>query len=218
MWAAPSPSPDRRWVTAVVGGSFALGLALAPAATSLVVAYGYVRSSPLGWATAPIRMRLFGPDSVAPPRHRLPSVFFPESDEVDETDDDDRRPRWNLLVVEDADELLRADARSAPGQALSRLLNLADGFIGQGLDVLILLSPNERLGGLTPAVSRPGRCLSEIQFPRFSRQEAASWLGRELPTDVADASLAELVRARDHADDDPVTPFAAPANGVGQYL
>ena len=146
------------------------------------------------------------------------NLVAPESDEVDETDDDDRRPRWNLLVVEDADELLRADARSASGQALSRLLNLADGFIGQGLDVLILLSTNERLGGLHPAVSRPGRCLSEIQFPRFSRHEAANWLGRELPTDVADASLAELVRARDHADDDPVTPFAAPANGVGQYL
>jgi len=146
------------------------------------------------------------------------NLVAPDSDEVDETDDDDRRPRWNLLVVEDADELLRADARSASGQALSRLLNLADGFIGQGLDVLILLSTNERLGGLHPAVSRPGRCLSEIQFPRFSQQEAASWLGRELPTDVADASLAELVRARDHADDDPVTPFAAPANGVGQYL
>ncbi|HMS90068.1 MAG TPA: phosphatidylcholine/phosphatidylserine synthase [Acidimicrobiales bacterium] len=87
-----SPSPDRRWVTAVVGGAFALGLALAPAATSLVVAYGYVLSSPLGWATAPIRARLFGPDSVAPPRHRLPSVFFPESDEVEDSDADPQPP------------------------------------------------------------------------------------------------------------------------------
>jgi CDP-diacylglycerol--serine O-phosphatidyltransferase len=75
-----------------VGGSFALGLALAPAATSLVVAYGYVLSSPLGWATAPIRARLFGPDSVAPPRHRLPSVFFPESDEVEDSDADPQPP------------------------------------------------------------------------------------------------------------------------------
>lgn len=81
-----SPSPDRRWVTVVVGGLFAAGLALAPAVTGLVVAYGYVLSSPLGWATAPIRARVLGPDSVAPPRHRLPSVFFPEADEVEDTD------------------------------------------------------------------------------------------------------------------------------------
>jgi CDP-diacylglycerol--serine O-phosphatidyltransferase len=83
-----SPGPDRRWVTVVVGGLFATGLALAPAATGLVVAYGYVLSSPLGWLTAPVRARVLGPGSVAPPRHRLPSVFFPEADEVEDTDPD----------------------------------------------------------------------------------------------------------------------------------
>lgn len=146
------------------------------------------------------------------------NLVAPEADEVEETDEHGRRPRWNLLVVEDADELLRADARSQSGQALSRLLNLADGFIGQGLDVLVLLSTNERLGGLHPAVSRPGRCLSEIEFPRFTRREAATWLGRELPTDAVDASLAELVRTRDGLDEEVVAPFAAPSTGVGQYL
>ena len=75
-----SPSADRRWVTALVGGGFALGLATVPAVTGVVVAYGYVLSSPLGWATAPIRSRLFGPEAVAPPRHRLPSLFFPDPD------------------------------------------------------------------------------------------------------------------------------------------
>ena len=51
-------------------------------------------------------------------------------------DGDGAAPRWRLLVLEDADELLRADAKRETGQALSRLLNVADGFLGQGVRVL----------------------------------------------------------------------------------
>jgi hypothetical protein len=42
---------------------------------------------------------------------------------------DDRR---RLLLLEDCDELIGADAKRASGQALSRLLNLTDGLLGQG--------------------------------------------------------------------------------------
>lgn len=78
-----TPPPDKRWVSVLVFGALIVGLATVPAVTGCVVAYGYVLSSPLGWATAPVRRRIFGPDAVAPPRHRLPSVFFPEADEVE---------------------------------------------------------------------------------------------------------------------------------------
>lgn len=37
--------------------------------------------------------------------------------------------RWRLVVLEDAGELLAADARAVAGQGLSRLLNLADGLL-----------------------------------------------------------------------------------------
>ena len=40
--------------------------------------------------------------------------------------------RWRLLLLEDCDELIGADAKRASGQALSRLLNLTDGLLGQG--------------------------------------------------------------------------------------
>jgi len=134
-------------------------------------------------------------------------------DLLDPDDDDETGcSRWCLLVVEDADELLSAEARSASGQALSRLLNLADGFLGQGMELLILISTNERLAGLHPAVSRPGRALSVLEFPRFDRAEAAEWLGTSLPEAVADASLAELVA---HRDGHEAPPAPAP---VGQYL
>ncbi len=87
-----TPAPGRVWVSVLVLVALVAGLAVAPAVTACVVAYGYVLSSPLGWATAPIRRRLFGPGAVAPPRHRLPSVFFPQpaegSDGADHCDDD----------------------------------------------------------------------------------------------------------------------------------
>jgi CDP-diacylglycerol--serine O-phosphatidyltransferase len=68
-----------RIITGVVLVVFVAGLALAPAPTMLVVAYAYVLTAPLGVLTAPIRSRVFGPGSVAPPRPRQQSVFLPIS-------------------------------------------------------------------------------------------------------------------------------------------
>jgi hypothetical protein len=84
--------------------------------------------------------------------------------------------RWRLLVMEDTGELLSIDARQNVGQALSRLLNTTEGLIGQGLRVLFLITTNEELGKLNPAVTRPGRCLSAIEFAPLTREEAGKWL------------------------------------------
>ena len=48
-----------------------------PAATGLVVACAYLLTAPLGVLTAPVRAKVFGPQAVAPPRHRMQSVFLP---------------------------------------------------------------------------------------------------------------------------------------------
>ncbi len=49
-------------------------------------------------------------------------------------------------------------------------------MIGQGLRVLVLVTTNETLRSLHPAVSRPGRCASQIEFTAFTSEEAADWL------------------------------------------
>jgi CDP-diacylglycerol--serine O-phosphatidyltransferase len=83
-----SPETGRARATTAAAAVVVLsGLLLAPAATVLVLAYGYVLSAPLGVLTAPVRGRLFGPDAVAPPRYRSRSVFIPEQEE----DEDDSR-------------------------------------------------------------------------------------------------------------------------------
>jgi hypothetical protein len=140
--------------------------------------------------------------------------------DVNGDSDGHRRRRWRLLVLEDCDELIHGDAKKGAGQALSRLLNLTDGMVGQGLDVLICLTTNEDVHRLHPAVTRPGRCLAQVHVGRFPRDEARSWLGR--PDGVAvdgvgpdGATLAELYALR---GDVRKVDRPEPERAVGQYL
>jgi hypothetical protein len=123
--------------------------------------------------------------------------------------------RWKVLIVEDADELIRADARVDAGASMSRLLNLTDGILGHGLRVLLLITTNEPMRGLHPAVVRPGRCLADVQFRPFSRVEAEAWLGGVAPVPSGDATLAELFRSC--GDLEPVTAHRHP-DGDSRYL
>ena len=78
--------------------------------------------------------------------------------------------RWKLVIAEDADEYVRSDARRRAGASLGRLLNVADGMLGQGLNTLVLLTTNEEITRLHPAVVRPGRCLCLIEFEVFHQE------------------------------------------------
>jgi hypothetical protein len=86
------------------------------------------------------------------------------------------KDRWRLLILEDAGELLMTDARERTGQGLSRLLNLVDGLLGQGLRLLVLITTNEEIAKIHPAVARPGRCAARLEFLPFGREEARRWL------------------------------------------
>lgn len=114
--------------------------------------------------------------------------------------------RHRLIVLEDAGELLAADAREHAGQGLSRLLNLTDGILGAGLRTIVLVTTNEPIGRLHPAVARPGRCWADVEFTRLSASESDGWLaGRGLPACGRPLTLAELYALADGRD------VAAPA-------
>lgn len=83
---------------------------------------------------------------------------------------------WRVLVLEDTGELLASDAKERTGQALSRLLNTVDGMIGQGLRILVLVTTNEELKRLHPAVQRPGRCALQVSFDGLPLADAQEWL------------------------------------------
>ncbi|MFI5783613.1 DUF5925 domain-containing protein [Nocardia sp. NPDC051570] len=136
---------------------------------------------------------------------------------------DETKRRWRLLVLEDCDELIRGSAKESTGQGLSRLLNLTDGMLGQGRDVLVAITTNENLSHLHPAVVRPGRCLAQLEMGRLSYAEATGWLDRELgdrPRPVVGAdgmTLAELIEAREDTSRIRAVP-AGPMAGDGGYL
>jgi hypothetical protein len=101
--------------------------------------------------------------------------------------------RWRCLVLEDTGEFLTTDAKAHEGQALSRLLNVADGLLGQGLRVLLLMTTNEEIRTLHPAVTRPGRALYQVAFTPFQKADAAAWLqNRGAAAVMLTSTLAEL--------------------------
>jgi hypothetical protein len=107
----------------------------------------------------------------------------------------DGQPRWRLLIAEDTGELLAKDAKTQVGQGLSRLLNMVDGLIGQGLQTMVLITTNEKLEGMHDAVTRPGRTGSVIEFLPFAPDEANEWLRRNGKAAIDDRkarTLAEL--------------------------
>lgn len=141
-------------------------------------------------------------------------------------DDDDEDEKWRLLLLEDCDELIRSEAKQSTGQAMSRLLNITDGLLGQGRRILVGITTNEELSRLHPAVVRPGRCLAQIEVGPLPRDEASRWLADEATAATASvvdghrvgpdgATLAELIALRDGRQ--PVTHRADEPPG-GFYL
>jgi ATPase family protein associated with various cellular activities (AAA) len=108
---------------------------------------------------------------------------------------------WRLLILEDTGELLAVDAKDRQGQGLSRLLNVCDGLLGQSLNILMLITTNEDLGRLHPAVIRPGRCLANLAFQRFDASSARRWCVEHGVTPAAPPphapTLADLFALRD---------------------
>jgi hypothetical protein len=138
---------------------------------------------------------------VSDPTELLSSGGYLRSTVLERGDND----RWKLVVLEDAESLL---VKGSGGTAMGKLLNLCDGLLGQGLRCLFLITTNERLDAMHPALIRPGRCLAQVEFGPLPAVQAASLLGR--PVDQA-MTLAEVMAAA------PLL-VQAPTVSVGQYL
>ncbi|MEF9902861.1 DUF5925 domain-containing protein [Streptomyces sp. P9-A2] len=135
-------------------------------------------------------------DCVLDPERLFSDVGYLMDIAIGEEDETTGKGRWRLLLLEDCDELIRGEAKHTAGQALSRLLNLTDGLLGQGRNVLVGVTTNEDLERLHPAVVRPGRCLARIEVGSLTRAEAVDWLGHEDGVGREGNTLAELYALR----------------------
>ena len=76
-----------------------------------------------------------------------------------------------VVILEDAERLLMeraADNRDA----LANLLNLADGFLGDALQLHLIATVNCPLDRIDPALLRPGRLLASYAFERLTEESA----------------------------------------------
>jgi hypothetical protein len=152
-----------------------------------------------------------------------PEALFTQPDYLyrvitDDRGDDRAGRRARLVVAEDGDEFLRADARFDAGAALARLLNVTDGVLGQGSDAFVLLTTNTPIERLHPALVRPGRCLAAVEFARFTPAEAAAWLGEGHAVPSRGLALADLFERRGDLERVHTGSVAPVDTGTGLYL
>lgn len=82
---------------------------------------------------------------------------------------------YNVLILEDAGSYIELNENGVQENSLTKLLNLTDGLLGQGLNLLMIISTNKEYNKLNPAIYRAGRCIDNIEFVEFSAQEANKW-------------------------------------------
>jgi hypothetical protein len=121
--------------------------------------------------------------------------------------------KWRLIIIEDAERFLKPEAKETMGQSVARLLNLGDGMIGQGLKVLVLMTTNEKIEELHPAITRPGRCLVNIEVPELTAQEVAVWTNMPASEPKTIAELYENIARSQIGDGMPDNDFA-----TGMYI
>ena len=108
--------------------------------------------------------------------------------------------RVKVIILEDADRLLwrrGGDNR----EAVSSLLNIADGLMGRMLRLHVVCSINSPMEDIDPAILRPGRLTNYRHFAPLGRDAArrlAAWRGVEFAPDPEEEefALADVLNPR----------------------
>jgi SpoVK/Ycf46/Vps4 family AAA+-type ATPase len=92
----------------------------------------------------------------------------------------------SILIIEDAENIIldRKDSIN-PNQAVSNLLNLSDGLLGDAMHQQIITTFNCEIKGIDPALIREGRLVVEHKFDKLSTENAQR-LAKEVVIDGAD--------------------------------
>jgi hypothetical protein len=109
----------------------------------------------------------------------------------------------SILLIEDAENVLRH--REAGGnQAVSNILNLSDGILGDVLKLQIVCTFNSKLEEIDPALLRPGRCIAEYRFEPLAADRAYHLMqklhGDDIENEGREMTLAEVFNYRKPKD------------------
>ncbi len=119
----------------------------------------------------------------------------------------DRHPdRVKVIVLEDAERLLWS-RRGDNQEAVSSILNIADGLLGRMLRLHVLCSVNACTADLDPAILRPGRLMQHRRFPLLPRS-AAVRIAEMRSLTLAPDDLREAIPLADALNPGCITPPA----------
>jgi ATP-dependent 26S proteasome regulatory subunit len=76
-----------------------------------------------------------------------------------------------ILLLEDAEKILRS-RESAENDAISNILNISDGILGDCLNIMVIATFNTNRENIDSALVRKGRLLVEHHFKPLSAEES----------------------------------------------
>jgi hypothetical protein len=110
-------------------------------------------------------------------------------------DEQDEHPNLQFVIVMEDAEAVLMPRKIDTGFSVSALLNLADGLLGEGLNLQFMCTVNCEIAELDAAIVRPGRLRTARDFRLLTHLEAielAQHLGLPVPQQRREYSLAEI--------------------------
>jgi len=133
---------------------------------------------------------IMDPETFFSDAQYMSEAVMTTSNKFDEDGDSKPSTAGKLFIIEDMPDLILTKTRLTRCAEMARLLNLSDGFIGQGFNAIFLLTTNEDVHDVDPAFLRDGRILQQTAFTKFNMSAAKAWLGnRGIAADRADAAI-----------------------------
>jgi hypothetical protein len=109
--------------------------------------------------------------------------------------------RVNMLVIEDADNILTARSRGE-NALISRFLNFSDGLAKFRNKKIVFSTNLSDFGTVDPALTRRGRCFGALYARALTRAEAvraAQVAGVDLPAEGGEVTIAEIFNHREQS-------------------
>jgi ATP-dependent 26S proteasome regulatory subunit len=83
-----------------------------------------------------------------------------------------------ILLIEDAEEILKPRTEGSSNGAISNLLNMTDGILGDCFAIKIFASFNSSLDKIDTALLRKGRLVSKYEFKALSAEKTEALIAK----------------------------------------
>jgi energy-coupling factor transporter ATP-binding protein EcfA2 len=110
----------------------------------------------------------------------------------------------SVLVVEDAEDILRKRMEgSGAAPAISNILNLSDGILGDALNIQVVCTFNADIGDIDDALLRPGRLIANHFFGKLSEEKTLGLVkhvhGEDAEPESPSMTVAEVYKMAEEA-------------------